>query len=135
MEPLKAELAEHRAETARLVEEHPRLRQLEAGQAHLMKAIKLQQPPVQFNLGKHRLLVWWPLGVLGMLAILGFGLIIALSALFPDRWVAVPVADRMLGGRGFCMLVDRRLGEGVCERWVNAVRTEEMQASRTRSTR
>jgi regulator of replication initiation timing len=135
VEPLKAELAEHRAETARLVEEHPRLRQLEEGQARLMKALKLQQPPVQFHLGNHKLPVWWPLFALAMLTVFGFGLIIALSAMLPDRWMAVPVADRMLGGRGFCVLVDNRMGEGTCARWVEAERPTGQVPAKGRPTR
>lgn len=116
VEPLKAELAEHRTETARIVEEHPRLRQIEEGQARLMKAIRVQQPPVQFHLGEHKLPVWWPLGLLGALSIFGVGLVILLSMVLPDRGFAVPMADRMLGGQGSCVLVDRRMGDGTCAR-------------------
>lgn len=125
LEPLKTELAEHRAETARIVEEHPKFQQLEAGQAKVMKAIGVQQPPVQFHLGKHKLPVWWPLWALATLAALGIGLVITLSAILPDRWLAVPVTDRMLGGRGFCALVDARMGEGACARWIDAPKVSE----------
>lgn len=135
VEPLKAELAEHRAETARIVEEHPRLQQLEEGQARLMQALKVQQPPVQFHLGSHKLPVWWPLGTLTMLTLFGFGLILALSAMLPDRWMAVPIADRMLGGRGFCTLVDNRVGEGACARWVDAGKTAGQLPARNRPVR
>lgn len=135
VEPLKAELAEHRAETVRIVEEHPRLRQLEEGQARLMKALKVQQPPVQFNFGEHKLPVWWPLGALTVLAVFGFGLILLLSAMLPDRWLAVPVADRVLGGRGFCVLVERRMGDGACARWVNAAETAEKPLAKARPAR
>jgi hypothetical protein len=135
VEPLKVELAEHRAETVRIVEEHPRLRQLEEGQARLMKALKVQQPPVQFHLGEHKLPVWWPLGVLTSLSIAGIGLVILLSIVLPDRGFAVPMADRMLGGPGFCVLVDRRMGEGSCARWIHAARTVEKPAARNRPAR
>lgn len=136
LEPLKAELAEHRAETARIVDEHPKFKQLEAGQAKIIKAIGMQQPPVQFHLGTHKLPVWLPVGALAMLAMLGFGLIIMLSAILPDRWMAVPVSDRMLGGRGFCVLVDRRVGEGACARWADAAKASvKPSASKARTRR
>lgn len=135
VEPLKAELADHRAEVARLFDEHPRLRQLEKGQARVVHAVQVLQPPVQFNLGHHRLPLWWPLATLTLIAVLGFGLIVALSAMLPDRWMAVPVADHMLGGRGFCALVDRRMGEGSCARWVDAVRPAAAPPARGRAAR
>lgn len=123
LEPLKAELADQRAETARIAKEH---------RQHLEHALSLQQPPVQFIFGKHKLPVWWPLATLGLLGVIGFGLLILLSALLPHRLLAVPVADRILGGPGFCTLVDRRMGEGSCARWVQADRTTAQQPPKSR---
>lgn len=113
--PLKQELTDQRAETARIVAEH---------QKRLVHAISIQQPPVRFDFSDHRVPVWWPLGVLGLLAMVGIGLIFTLSAVLPDRWFAVPIADRTLGGRGFCALVDRRLGDGSCAKWVDNLETK-----------
>lgn len=124
LEPLKAELADQRAETARIAKEH---------RQHLEHALSLQQPPVQFIFGKHELPVWWPLAALGTVCLTGLGLMILLSALLPDRLFSAPVADRMLGGRGFCILVERRMGEGSCARWVQADRTTAQQPPKSRA--
>jgi len=135
VEPLRAELAQHRAETARLVEEHPRLRQLEQGQVRVVQAVRMQQLPVQFHFGHHKLPLWFPLATIAILAMFGVGLILTVSAVLPDRWMAVPVADRMLGGRGFCELVDRRMGEGSCARWIDAAAAADKSAARKRRER
>jgi len=126
LEPLKAELAEQRAETARIAQGH---------RQHLVQALSVQQPPVQFHFGEHKLPVWWPLALLGLLGSAGLGLVIALSLMLPERLVAVPVADRILGGRGFCTLVDRRMGEGACARWVDADRAAEKVTGKGRPAR
>lgn len=126
LEPLTAELADQRAETARIAKVHRK---------HLEHALRLQQPPIRFEFGKHKLPVWWPLATLGLLGTMGFGLMILLSALLPDRLLSVPVADRMLGGRGFCILVDRRMGEGSCARWVQADRATVQQPLKSRAKR
>ena len=133
--PLQAELAEHRAETARIVAEHPRLRQLEEGQRRLMQAIRVQQPPVRFEFGAVTLPVWWPLATLGTTILLGFGLLLALATALPNRLVAVPMADHMLDGRAFCTLVDRRMGDGACARLIRPDQPATQLATKPRAKR
>ena len=58
----------------------------------------------------------WLLPIMGAVMLFGIGCFFGFAALLPARWVALPSANRLLGGgdQAICALVNYRFGTERC---------------------